>query len=441
MSRSMPASARRWVAWITLCSAWAPVFCYPASAHAELTVVKQKVDEGILTIYRLTVTPAPEPDPPLRHRLTMREIDLKPGNAATHYLRAFPEFGFETLLKSVAEKYGKEFHDWNRATEVPLGELPLAKARAAAASFDSVVDHFIAPATVRRDCDWGLGVQEMRGPEIVELLLPEFQASRSLSRILALRTRVAIAEGDYDRALEQLRMNYRLAENVGRAPLLVCSLVGLAEAFISDQQVLELMAAKDSPNLYWAIAELPHPIVDVRKAVRFEMSLGLRVFPFLIDAETATHSPEEWARMFAEALSQTGKLTGVATGFSRFSPEFRQAAAAGLAMLQYPDAKRRLIEGGIAADRVALMPVGQVIAVDGHREYRRVADEIEKWMHVPYHTARKWERAYPFDVTGVASVTRGYGYMLAAMLLPAVDAARSAEVRLEWHQRAMSTLR
>ena len=439
MIPKVPFPSRVFGAAIAICGTWVGLWGFPSTADAELTVVEEHSDEGSLTIYRLTVTPAPEPAPPLRHRLAVREIDLKPGNAATHYLRAFPESGFESQVKRMVDTYGEAFHDWSSAGTIPLSEFPLEKAREAAASFDGVVDHFIAPATIRRDCDWGLGIEEMRGPEIVQFLLPEINASRSVSRILALRARVALAEGDYDRALEQLRMNYRLAQNVGSEPLLVCALVGIAEASIGQQQVIDMIGAPHSPNLYWALAELPQPLVDVCKAVQFEMSLGVRIFPFLSDAETADHSPEEWARLLATAWSgaRTYRLAAARQWRAKGMESGRRdrLVTAGLSC-----AKQRLLDAGTAPDQIDAMPVGQVIAIDAAREYRRVADEAEKWMYVPYYIARQQEPESPFTEHGLAAASRGYGYVLATLLLPAVTAARSAEARLEWQTRALQVV-
>ncbi len=440
MNPGKPIGWRQWMTqrtWIAVC---AVLLCLPASAFAELTVVEKRTDEGTLITYRLTVTPACEPNPALRHRLSLREIDLRPGNAAMHYMRAFPEGGIEATWDRVEQEYGEEFDDWRDAKQLTLGQLPLAKARVAAATFDTLIDDFIAPATCRRDCDWGLEVEEMRGVEIVQLRLPEFQATRTISRILSLRARVAIADGDYDRALAQLRMNYRLAENVGSEPLLICGLIGLAEAGIANDGVIEFIGAKDSPNLYWALAELPQPLVDIRKAVQFEMSLGLRVFPVLRHAETANHSPSEWARLLAESLGEVNDLTGTTVPGADASIEMRQLLVAGLALLQYPPAKQRLIEHGMDADVVEALPVGQVLTVDAAGEYRRVADEMEKWMHVPYYFARTREKDDLFVADPLSAATRGYGYLLARLLLPAVQATQKAQARLAWQVQALQVV-
>lgn len=407
-------------------------------AVADLAVVEQKTKEGIRTTYRLTVTPAPEPSPPLRHRLVVREIELVAGNAATHYLRVFPDGGIERRIRRMEEKYG-EFHQWSRPAALPLSALPLEEARDATKSFDTAVEHFIGPASLRRRCDWGLGIEEMRGREIIELLLPEFNASRSISRLLALRSRVAVAEGDYDHALDQLRMIYRLAQNVGSEPLLVCGLIGIAQAGIGHDQVVELIGAKDSPNLYWALAEL-HPMIDIRKAVHFEMSLGFRLFPFLLDVETTEHTQDEWERELTElvkSLAEANQLTGSDEPFGEGSALVKRAGVAGLSTLLYPHAKQRLIDSGLAANQVESMSAGKVVAVDAAREYRRIADEMEKWMLVPYHEARKLRQDSPFNADGAQAVERGLGYMIAKLLLPAVDAASSAHARLDWQTRAI----
>ena len=35
-------------------------------------------------------------------------------------------------------------------------------------------------------------------------------------------------------------------------------------------------------------------------------------------------------------------------------------------------------------DDIDSMPVGQVIAIDSAREFRRIADQMEKWLYVPF---------------------------------------------------------
>ena len=43
--------------------------------------------------------------------------------------------------------------------------------------------------------------------------------------------------------------------------------------------VLELIQQPGSPNLYWALSELPRPIVDFRAAYEAEMNVALPAKP------------------------------------------------------------------------------------------------------------------------------------------------------------------
>jgi hypothetical protein len=420
----------------------AVLWASPAVTHAELRVVEERTGYELVQVFQMSVTPAPEPVPALRERLTVRDIEMQPGNAATHYLRLFPQHGLDAKMRALAEKHGEtfyeEFTDWYYPGSAPLRSLPLDKMRDAATSFDGEINNFVVPATVRRDCDWGLGLETMRGPEIIQVLLPEFQASRELSRVLALRARVAIADGDYQRAIDELRMNYRLAENVGSERLLVCSLIGLAETAIGHGVTLELMAAENSPNLYWALAELPDPSEALKRSIQFELSIAHRVFPILKDAETAQHAPEEWARLLTQTVQNWGQLEAQ---MPRMAPELMQASMSAMMVVAYPLAKQRLIDSGMDATRVESMPVAQVIVVDAAHDYQRIADAVEKRMYEPFHIARQRSDLDLFGSSkGIPFVTNSFGTILAQMLLPAVHAARSAGVRTVRQTRAMQII-
>jgi hypothetical protein len=413
-----------------------------SAAQAELQVVEEPSEAGQQTTFKMTVTPAPEPSPALEHRLLPTLFDLRPGNAALYYTRAFTEGGLSRHMKGLEEEHGfNAIHGdgdqpaWYQVGPVLSGEK-LDNARDAASKFDTLVKEFIARGTLRRDCDWGHNIEELRGADIFTTLLPEIQETRALSRVLMLRARVAVAEGDYERALEHLRMNYRLAQNVAQAPFLVSGLVGIAEASMGNAEVIELIAAKDSPNLYWALAALPQPLIDLQPAVQFELGNGARVIPLLHEPEQEEHSPEEWARLLAKGLSETLELGAGAPK----QPEWvMQAGVAGLGLIAYPDAKRRLIEGGMAPERVEQMPVGQVIAIDASREYRRLADEFEKGWYIPFSEAKAHDDQTA-KLLGGGKLEGGYGRLMAKLLLPALSSVRTAQMRLGWQIGALQAI-
>ena len=403
-------------------------------AWAELHTEVQSTDKGELTVFKMTVTPAAEPVPALKERLIAREIDTKEGNAAPFYYRAImmlPDLS-KALREAVGEDASELISDW---ITTDADKLPMDKVRRAVEFISgSTVLGQLREGTARRECDWGWRLDAIRGPDLYGFLLPEIQNSRELSRLLALRARQAIIDGRYEDALDDLRINLKLGRDVASEPLLVCGLVGLAEAGVGQRVLIDMIAAPDSPNLYWALTELPDPLVNLREATRFEMNSGFRVFPFMLDAENQEHSAEEWGRLLASGLMNLDPLTGSGPHLNETGARLGVTA---LALATYTPAKQRLIAGGMDAERVEQMPVGQVIAVDAAREHRRIADELEKAWYVPFRDSLKMS---DFPSLGTTKMDRGYGGLIASLLLPAVNAARSAEVRFQWQTGALRTV-
>ena len=76
-----------------------------APTQAELTVIEDAEGLQGLTVFRMTVTPAAEPVPALKHRLTLREIDRVLGNAATFYMRGSTLGSRMTALQHIDDPF------------------------------------------------------------------------------------------------------------------------------------------------------------------------------------------------------------------------------------------------------------------------------------------------------------------------------------------------
>lgn len=405
-------------------------------ARAEISIVKIP-EEDDLEVIRLTVTPAAAPMPAFKYRLVTPDLDLHPGNAAPFYYRAFIELSGP--LQRTRKDFGEdEFDSWIR---IPLGELPLDKVRKAESQLSWIIDQHIVQATSLRNCDWQLNVESLRGPDTISFLLPEFQESRQLGRLLLLRTRLQIAERRYQDAIDTMRMNYRLAVDTANVPLFVCGLVGIAEAELANGALRELIAQPDSPNMYWALAELPQPLVELGPAMRFEMGIGPRIFPFIHHAESTERAPEEWNRLYREAVQDFAKVGD--TRFGQLSPHAAGVVGTGYALVGYPHAKRWLIEQGFDREHVEQMAVGQVIAIYSERIYQQFADELETLWYMPFWESRI-RQAQAYKQLQNASPLGGSENReilpIADSLLPALVSARGAQVRLEREIAAMQVI-
>ena len=220
-------------------------------ANARVTV--EEMTDGVGQIYRMKISPAAEPSPVFKHRFCVPPRKTIPANAATMYLRSFGEGSLRRPIDAAYEEYGDAFYDWQSIEEVPLEALLNTPAKKVSQTFDEYINSHITRATYSRYCDWGLAEEDLTGLETIGFLLPSVQGTRSISRVLALQTRVAIAEKRYDRAAELIRMNYQLGRNVGKMRFLVSSLVAIAEVGITNGTMIDMIAAPDSPNMYYAL--------------------------------------------------------------------------------------------------------------------------------------------------------------------------------------------
>ena len=266
-----------------------------SAANAQVKVTDPDENNDI-QIIEMTVSAAKQPDPIFTHRLTLLPKDTVNGNAATIYLDALAGSSLSKKWRNLEERFGEDVHSW-LYNDMPLDQIPLDELKQASSEFDILILDYIGRATERRNCDWGLGLEELRGPLTFGLNFNGLHQTRTISRAIALQTRFAIAESRFDDAVDLMRMNYRLAENVGQVKLAVGTLIALAEVGITNGSMVDFIAAADSPNMYWALTELPRPIVDIRGAMRMECDNALRIFPAIGSADVEEHTVDEWSKI------------------------------------------------------------------------------------------------------------------------------------------------
>ena len=96
------------------------------------------------------------------------------------------------------------------------------------------------------------------------------------------------------------------------------------------------------------------------------------------------------------------------------------------------------------AAKVEAMPVGQVVAIQSARAYRKVYQETMKWTLLPYWQSHRQMRASFADLQAQGFFGKS-GSMpgvipIAAILLPAIEPATFAPVRLQREIAALQTI-
>ena len=431
------------IAWLGCLLACTSLFAAPLAPPApQLKLIQRRTDQGTLHLYQMKVTPAAEPVPAFRYRLTVMPHETKPGNAVTRLLRCLGENTLTNIYKYTYDELGDDFDK----LYTPSDQIPLDKLKAIDGKLDLLAEHFVKLAAYSREIDWGIEEEDFRGIETIGFLLPTAQETRDISRLLMIRARLQIAERRYDDAIETLKRNFRIAQTVSEMKFLVSGLIGIAEVGMGHRVIADLIAAEDSPNLYWALAELPTPMIDLRESLRMETSIFLRLFPSLMDVESKQLTPQEWAAEYRELFDYPGVISGLVPGDS--SPaglQYSQLAAVPLGIVNYPVAKRRLVEQAkMDPEVVQQMPVGQVLLVDTVREYQKLANEHEKSLYLPRREAaeniEKAETKLRQAQTSPNPSQLNPGQLFANLLLPASQQVLSAQLRTEWERRGLQVV-
>lgn len=340
----------------------------------------------------LAVHPAREPVPALRYSLLPRSSELIPGNAAIFYHRAIEFLLSDTYrrqiralkMKQASEGGAPEAQvmDW---LALPPAQLPRDAVRRLLEEHQHTL-HEVELGARRDSCDWEFDRRE----EGYDLNIEDIQETRRLARLVALRARFEIAEGRVDSAIGWIRTGLALARHVGKGRIYIQSMIAASIAGEMERALEELIQAPACPNLYWALAALPRPFIDLTAATEGEGLYLEREFPMLRTVEDSVWSLEQ-ARTFGDDLERKGGmlLDMWRTPKSTLTrPSFADLAehlvVASFVARAYPEAKRTLIASGMPAERVEAMPSVQVVAILSYRAYKEKRDSLFKWMSIPY---------------------------------------------------------
>src|SRR5215831_14589830 len=207
-----------------------------------------------------TVRPMAASKPALKYQLLPILHELNAGNAAHNYLKCFMEqrkffFGQEAVA------------DRARYQTMPLAELPLDKLR-------DYGRHAL------RQADWAARLDTIDWQDLqhvqdggLEEVPPAIAPLQVLAAALQVRFRAEVAGRRFDDAIRTAKTMFALARHLGEHPSEVANLVGLWTAHLGLNTLEEMVQQPGCPNLYWALTDLPSPLVDLRKGAHGRRTL------------------------------------------------------------------------------------------------------------------------------------------------------------------------
>ena len=293
------------------------------------------------TVIRLTVQPMAAPKPALRYLLLPDLREMNPGNPIANYLRCLMDHD----LGADQETFGRAAlrqADWAARLDKPDWQILLK---------------------LKTD---GIG-----------LLVPEVQKVRSLAAGLKGRFQAEAATRRFDDALRTAKTLFAMSRHMGEHPTLIGGLVGIAIAFMALEPLEKLLEQPGCPNLYWALTNLPRPLISLDKGMEGERLLFRSEFH---DLDDSTPMSTDQLRKLIAHIDRVRRLEQL----TREAPSTRAWLDA-----RTRDKKRlraahsRLVEVGLPEERLKRFPADQLILLDERREYEVRRDEVMKLMNLP----------------------------------------------------------
>ena len=392
-----------------------PAFCQSAKqsqnvAPEKATPTKYGVWERVeadrqgarLSVLRLKVYPKAAPLPALKHRLVPAPAERTNGNAAPAYLKAM---GFVEqnnarmeLTKLEREWYEKATpeqqsnvdyppYNWSK---IPPSQLPLEQVERYL-HLISFQEPMLYDAARRKNYSQYRAMERESNP--IGYLLPEVQQMRDLARKQIVRCRFAIAQNRTDDAVEIIGQMMAMANHVGQDEFIVSCLVGVAIQGLATTEGLNLSQQESTPNLYWAIAACPQPIIDVSNAIKTERSLLKRQFPSLNEVDETVRPKEYWSDFvkrilpkwneFAEELNTWNQTANLPSDLDSFQFATRIAA-------RYEPARRFLNEVcGMSNEQLDAYPTTQVAFLAMLKYHAIANDKATTLFYLPFSYKRK----------------------------------------------------
>lgn len=390
----------------------------------QLRAARSQAEESSTTV--LSVEAAKEPVPPLRFRLWKPNYELQPGSAQLHFYRAL------TQMYQLPSEYVAQVEDW--AGDFTDSNAPSSQQVEQALEDLAPVFNELAAFAECEDRKWDHRLRDLEGAGIFEYRMPDVQVSRSLARLLQVKIRHAIRQGELEAAIADLQTGFRLAEFVGQGETLIQQLVGLAIDGVMLGEVEALLQADDCPNLYWALASLPRPLLDINQSIQFELDSIPRVFPGLAEAVSSENNdPEYWTEKWAQVIDQFGKLG---------SDTDLQASVAFLGALDERSAREQLLAVGMPSEKVDAMPALRAILAAGHYDLQLISQEILKSTLLPHRPGSDMAEQQEAELQQwiETRMPTSIAAHIVSLLTPAVNAAQQAGQRLQFMRDRLMTV-
>lgn len=375
----------------------------------------------------LFVEPAEEPIPALRYRFHPNPRELKPGSATPYFQRAMVQYLKKpAAVLSQFKQFQIDYEEGKAKTSIADELKPFQDVFVELRKFGECED-------LRWDDRW----RDLRGADLWEAMLPEFQEARDLSRLIEHNARRCLKEKDFIGAFDSIRLGFRLGEYLGQGDAIIQDLVAISRCQAMCYVVREAISTPGCPNLYWALATLPEPTVSMRRALDLEC-LGIEYsFPVLFKAESQELGREHWQTLWKDTFETLKRMA--INGNPDLSGQLEQAFKKGMEA-DLGKVRKLVLSNGYSPERVASMCSEQLVALGALYEVRRRSSDVVKATFLPLPLRE--QELFKAKLTYEKYMAENSDSIFAIFQLvnAAADAVSQAETKQICHVRQLMTL-
>jgi len=392
---------------------------------------------------KLTIHPKEEAKPSLKIQLLPDPTEQLDGNAAVFYLKAMGFLEQDVARSQIREILKKGAEQAKATGKNPLDFPPYSYLEMHPRDYPKEEIHkylgllsFQVPSLreARRLRDFSMHRNIHLSDNPIGYLLPEMQSIRELARNQSIRCRLAIAEDRIGDAIEVIGQQVTMSRHIGMDDFLVSYLVGSAALRIALDDTMLLLEHAECPNLYWAFAQLPDPLLSPERCLAVERQFLNMQVPRLKDIDTTLRSPEYWTDFVADFAEQTSVIDRYNDGsemvvISKDQGEQRFKSIQKSIEENAPQAKEYLLSRGILAkDSIESFAKEHLVFLAMKDCYEVNRDEHFKWFSLPYEVARE---RFAIANRKMKQDREQFGWFtgVASGLLPAIDSFHQAVTR------------
>ncbi len=315
---------------------------------------------------------------PLQKRVSLVYSDdqLRNENAAVFYGKAM------LLLTEARSQLGKE-DSLVDLLAAPLEKVNEAHTLAKLEPLQHVI-RYIEYAAQCRECDWQHPI-ERENPYAI--MLPELAQLRQIGRLMALKARAELAQGNLNAAVVSLRNGYAIVRHMSQGSFLIESLVGAALANTLNQQLEQLLQQPDAPNLFWELQALRTIPFRLYRALDVESRALERAIVGMKTLRSEALAAPQALPIVQQIIREMSALVVMSANDKDASEESMKWLALAQALSNDREYRQRLIERGRDAQQVQAMSAIQVIVVDQFETTYELSQRMVHAAQLPFPQA------------------------------------------------------